>query len=373
MRVLLLSAYHAQSHDHWVQMLEHMFPIWHWQVLTLPARHFSWRVRGNPLHWSVAERETLERDYDLLIATSMVDLATLRGLIPSLTALPTVYYFHENQFAYPVQEDGHSLLEAQMVSLYGAMAADMVVFNSDYNRQTFFDGLDSLFRRLPDYVPAEILPMLEARSTVVPVPINPTAVQEGEPSMGYSAPGGATLPLLRLLWIGRFEYDKGAESLLEILRGLRERGIDFELALIGQQFRHSPQAFHTIASEFACELVQFGFVESYKTYQQWLTAADMVLSTAIHEFQGLAILEAVALGCVPVVPDRLAYTALYPGVFRYQSSPLEPASEIQAAVHLVEDLAAHVLAGELVAPDVSTYSVETLQPQYASLFAGLTG
>ncbi|MEH6609621.1 MAG: DUF3524 domain-containing protein [Halioglobus sp.] len=372
MRVLLLSAYHAQSHAHWVRMLEHMFPAWQWQVLTLPARHFSWRVRGNPLYWSVAERATLERDYDLLIATSMVDLATLKGLIPSLAALPTVYYFHENQFAYPVQEGGHSLLEAQMVSLYGAMAADSVVFNSRYNHQSFFDGLGALLNRLPDYVPPEILSALRAKSTILPVPIKPERPQD-EPSAGYSAPREAKQRPLRLLWIGRFEYDKGADGLLGTLRGLRESGISFELALIGQQFRNSPQAFDTIGDEFASELVQFGFVDGNENYQQWLSAADMVLSTAIHEFQGLAILEAVALGCVPVVPDRLAYAELYPDLFRYHSSPQEPAREIQAAVSLIEELAALMLVGEVIPPDVSVYAAEALQPRYESLFTGLSG
>ena len=369
MRVLLLSAYHAQSHAHWVRMLEHMFPTWQWQVLTLPARHFSWRVRGNPLYWSEAERATLECDYDLLIVTSMVDLATLKGLSPSRAVLPSVYYFHENQFAYPVQEGRHSLLEAQMVSLYGAMAADSVVFNSRYNQDTFFDGLGALLARLPDYVPAGILSTLRAKSTVLPVPIKPEEPC-GQPSAGYSA--SSETPL-RLLWIGRFEYDKGAEGLLSTLRGLREGGARFELALIGQQFRDSPQAFDTIADEFSSELVQFGFVEGRKNYQQWLIAADMVLSTAIHEFQGLAILEAVALGCVPVVPDRLAYAELYAEVFRYHSSPQEPAREVQAAVSLVEELAALMLEGQVRPPDVSIYSVEALQPRYESLFTELTG
>ncbi|MFT6286328.1 MAG: glycosyltransferase involved in cell wall biosynthesis [Alcanivorax sp.] len=353
-------------------MLEHMLPSWEWQVLTLPARHFSWRIRGNPLYWSVVERATLEKDYDLLIATSMVDLATLRGLIPSLAALPTVYYFHENQFAYPVQEGGHSLLEAQMVSLYGAMAADSVVFNSRYNQESFFDGLGALLSRLPDYVPTEALSALLAKSTILPVPIKPDRPQT-EYSAGYSAPSEPERRPLRLLWIGRFEYDKGAEGLLYTLRALRDRGTRFELALIGQQFRHSPLDFDTIEDEFSSELVQFGFVEGYENYQQWLSAADIVLSTAIHEFQGLAILEAVALGCVPVVPDRLAYAELYPDLFRYHSCPQEPAREIQAAVSLIEELAALILVGEVTPPDVSVYAVEALQPRYESLFAGLTG
>ncbi|MCZ6829899.1 MAG: DUF3524 domain-containing protein, partial [Gammaproteobacteria bacterium] len=110
MRVLLLSAYDADSHRHWRDCLSQGIGEWHWQTLALPARHFSWRIRGNPLYWSVAERQLLEQGYDLILATSMVDLATLRGLVPSLALVPAVLYFHENQFAFPDSRGRHGLL-----------------------------------------------------------------------------------------------------------------------------------------------------------------------------------------------------------------------------------------------------------------------
>ena len=46
MRVLLLSAYAAQSHRYWQARLQSMFADWEWEVLSLPPRYFSWRVRG---------------------------------------------------------------------------------------------------------------------------------------------------------------------------------------------------------------------------------------------------------------------------------------------------------------------------------------
>jgi hypothetical protein len=70
-----------------------MLPEYHWTQLALPARHFSWRLRGNGLSFAFEETEILDGDYDLLIATSMVDLSTLRGFHPALANLPTLVYF----------------------------------------------------------------------------------------------------------------------------------------------------------------------------------------------------------------------------------------------------------------------------------------
>jgi hypothetical protein len=108
----------------------------------------------------------------LLIATSMVDLSTLRGFIPALAAkLPTLLYFHENQFAYPTRDAQRNNAEIQLVPLYAALCADSLVFNSEYNRSTFLAGARALLRRLPDYVPKGLLAAQLEQSHVLPVPV----------------------------------------------------------------------------------------------------------------------------------------------------------------------------------------------------------
>ena len=374
MRVLLLSAYAAESHVYWHDNLVRMFPNREWQILTLPPRHFSWRIRGNPLYWALEERELLEEKYDLLIATSMVDLATLRGLVPGLAALPAILYFHENQFAYPQDQQKHSLLEAQMVSLYSALAADKVVFNSAYNQKSFLDGCEELLGRLPDKVPKGVVPSLLGKSLVLPVPLRETdsdsrqGVKEGDGSSWGSDDAGLSDRPLRLLWMGRFEHDKGGDNLLLILCILEQLDFSYELALVGQQFRHSPAAFEEIEIEFKHRLVQFGYIESRQAYLEMLSGADVILSTALHEFQGLAVLEAVAAGCLPAVPHRLVYPEILPPGNCYPSCPGDANEEAKGAAKLILELAGQIESGSAEFPDISAFSSEVLAPQYEALF-----
>jgi glycosyltransferase involved in cell wall biosynthesis len=363
-RALLLSAYAAESHTYWQRSLQQMFPGWDWACLELPPRYFSWRVRGNPLYWSLAERETLQQDRDLLIATSMVDLATLRGLVPALATVPTLLYFHENQFDYPQQRQQHSLLEAQMVSLYSALAADRIAFNSAYNRDTFISGCRELLARMPDKVPPRIPELLQAKSTVLPVPLLPQRAADMPCWPGEQ--GAVAERPLRILWSARFEHDKGGEGLHAVLQQLEAAGLEYELAVTGQQFRNSPAIFTRIEAEFGHRLVQFGYLESATDYAGLQQGADIVLSTAVHEFQGLAVLQAVQAGCVPVVPDRLAYRELYPERYRYTSSPESPRQEARAAASMVVEIAADICRGAVSAPDVSQFSLASIEQAYSA-------
>jgi len=343
-----------------------MLPQWDWQALTLPPRNFSWRVRGNALYWSRQERDSLEAPRDFLLATSMVDLAALRGLVPSLGRVPAALYFHENQFDYPSPRQPQGLLEMQIVSLYAALASQRLLFNSEYNRQGFLDGCSALLAKLPDLVPPGIVSDLRARSQVLPVPLDLPGTAVPKPAWPGARRTGPGLPL-RLVWVGRLEHDKGPDSLLCTLTELEHSGLDYEVAVAGQQFRAAPPAFETIRRDYAHRLVQFGFVADDSRYRGLLAGADVVLSTALHEFQGLAVLQAVASGALPAVPDRLVYPEIYPARFRYASFPDNPQREGRAAAELVRRLAREVRAGGSSAPDVSAFHAAGLASRYQAV------
>ena len=256
-----------------------------------------------------------------------------------------------------------------MVSLYAALAADRLLFNSRYNLDGFLRGCAGLLERLPDKVPAGVPERLAEKARVLPVPVAVEALAEGQSKW----PGRSAGRPMRLLWIGRFEYDKCGERLLAVLRLLESTAIDYEVAVVGQQFRDSPPAFKDIATEFPHRLVHFGYVREENAYRALLRGADLVLSTALHEFQGLAVIEAVAAGCLPVVPDRLSYRELYPRHCRYTSAPDDPDSEARSALRCL--LLARDMLGQQNArpPDVQRFSLASLAPKYRRILSEVAG
>lgn len=325
---LLLSGYHAGSHARWAAGLQATFPDIEWTTLDLPPRHFKWRLRGNAWWWAL-EEPLINRDYDVIIATSMVDLASLIGLKPHLGSARKVVYFHENQFEYPTRGDAFDM-NLGLANVYAALAADHVVFNSAYNRDSLLDGVRWMVSRLPDYVPKQTADVIADRSRVIPVGLEDHWFEPRE-----LAPTGR----LQLVWNHRWEYDKAPERLFAALELLE---VDFDVHIVGQQFRDVPKAFEHGRAALAERIATWGYVTSAAEYRALLRRCDVVVSTAIHEFQGLAVLEAVASGCVAAVPDRLAYREFLPDHYRYDSHIEEPVREARK-------LAAHLtaLAGRL--------------------------
>lgn len=345
--IWLLSAYRSDSHACWADWLVRTFTQYEWFKLELPGRHFRWRIRGNPLSWLHKLPETIP---DLILATSMVDLSTLKGLHPRLADIPCIYYFHENQFAYPVNERQFESVEPEMVQLYGSLAADSLVFNSAYNRDSFFDGVDKLLNRFPDEIPDNVTAMLKSKSEVLPVAINPVAIN---PVKNMQAKNKKLI-----LWNHRWEYDKAPQVFADALLQLNKINPDFELALLGSRPKVMPDALLLIEKNFSDKIIINEKV-SADGYKQYLSQSAIVVSTAIHEFQGLSVLEAISAGAVPLVPDGLCYQEQYAEQYRYKSGD---------SVALAEKLSQY-LNHKPLPPDITYWISKNIVEDWGRLLA----
>ena len=70
--------------------------------------------------------------------------------------------------------------------------------------------------------------------------------------------------------------------------------------------------------------------DTKSNYYDQLAEASIAISMATQETFGYAMLEATALGCVPLVPDRLSYRELYWDIFRYKTF-----TELEDKIHKV--------------------------------------
>ena len=361
-KILLLSAYDAVSHQHWRKGLVAAFPEYEWTLLTLPPRHFAWRIRSNSLSWAYSERATLEQGFDLIIATSMTDLSALKGMVPSIANTPSLLYFHENQFDYPASGNEHQSIEPKITSIYAALSATRIAFNSDYNRKSFLRGADELLQRMPDHVPPNLDKRLREHSQVLPVPLKDD----------WFEPVTTRAEKFTLLWNHRWEYDKAPERLFSALLRLRETGADFKVHVVGQQFRKSPIIFDQIRDELSGYIGEWGYIEDINRYREIISESHVVVSTSLHDFQGLSILEAVAAGCIPVVPDRLAYPEYIPEQFRYPSFIEAPEKESEALQLRLTDIYLQFSVGNLPpAPDISALKWEKMSPSYRTMIDAL--
>jgi glycosyltransferase involved in cell wall biosynthesis len=98
------------------------------------------------------------------------------------------------------------------------------------------------------------------------------------------------------------------------MKVLKETGVEFRLSVIGEQFRDAPEVFDWAKDFFADEIDRWGYQESLAEYRAALIEADIVVSTANHEFFGISMVEAIAAGAYPVLPKRLAYPEITAGI-----------------------------------------------------------
>ncbi|XP_067891096.1 tRNA-queuosine alpha-mannosyltransferase isoform X6 [Heterodontus francisci] len=416
MSVLMIEAFYGGSHKQLLDLLQE--EIEGCSVFTLTAKKWHWRARTAALYFM----QTIppSENYRVLFTSSVLNLAELVALRPDLAKLKKVLYFHENQLVYPVRKSQERDFQYGYNQVISCLVADVVVFNSAFNMESFFMSIGPFMRLIPDHRPKELEKLIRPKCQVLYFPIrfpdvtrflpahklghnlqmtdiqevedgkaleslialqnckaddelmrnrfsclepgpaekqdarnqeglsnlsetleelncikktegtsayhgedkehmafNPCSMWGGNLEENYSV---ASQPMpLHIVWPHRWEHDKDPEVFFKTLLKLKENGLTFQVSVLGETFMDVPDIFAEARRELGSSVMHWGYQSSKDDYLKVLCMADIVISTAKHEFFGVAMLEAVHCGCYPLCPNALVYPEIFPDVYLYST------------------------------------------------------
>jgi glycosyltransferase involved in cell wall biosynthesis len=251
------------------------------------------------------------------------------ALRKDLASCKTIIYFHENQLVYPVRDKSTRNKvkienKEQRDFQYGynqiltSLVADLIVFNSNYNRNTFLENINIHLKMSPEIrYKINVKTDLEPKSSVVYFPINlnetfissivlDTLMNDLIFYLDYneylSTFNFYNLILknnnnrkfilerpINILWNHRWEHDKNPDEFFDALFKLNELGINFRLHVIGEQYNEIPDIFNEAKEKLKNKIDTWGYQASKLDYYKVLSKCDLVISTALHEFFGVSV------------------------------------------------------------------------------------
>jgi len=355
-KILLIEPFYGGSHKQLIDFLTEFIVPNNADLVTLQAKKWHWRARTSALYLS---QVITSESKDILFCSSVLNLCELCGLRPDLARIPRkIVYFHENQLVYPKQTLKDRDFQYGYNQILTCTVADVILFNSQFNLDSFLDSLNSFLKTQPDYKPdvSTLKQQIQAKSRVLYFPVKLPKYHLKETS---EKP-------LHILWPHRWEHDKNPQDFFEVLFKLKLENLDFRLSILGETFDDVPEIFNRAKIELQQEILHFGWLESKEQYFKVLQDAHVVISTAHHEFFGVAMLEAAAAGCLPLVPDRLVYPEIYPENCIYRTN--QQLYKKLKSYCLKPYLAQHHWPQEKAKETCLKYSTEFMLSSYRALF-----
>jgi glycosyltransferase involved in cell wall biosynthesis len=304
MRIALIEPFFGGSHKRWSEDYRD-FSGHEVHLFTSPGRHWKWRMHESGINMA----ETFNASpltFDRIMVSDMLDLTTFKAFAQPKGNPEYVLYFHENQLTYPWSSQDRDRKNGRSrhygwINYVSALAADQVWFNSDYHRNSFLEALPVFLNAYPDRRGMHRVEEISKNSSTVPIQLNLKRFDALKPEN----PLKNEEPVL--LWNHRWEYDKNPEAFFAACLRLRHDGIQFHLAVLGQNNRLYPPIFDKAKEKLTEHIIQWGPVDSFDEYASWLHRSDIIPVTSNQDFFGISAVEAMYCGVVPLLPNRLAF------------------------------------------------------------------
>jgi len=354
-RVVVVEPYYGGSHRAWADgLVAHSGHEIH--LVTHDAAYWRWRLRGSAL--TLAEDVvTAIADHgppDVLLVSDMVHLAALVGFLRhDLGDAAVALYLHENQLTHPVGPRDRPDEGLALANWLSMAVADRVFVNSEAQLADLRRALPVLLGRALDHSHAHRLEGVLDRCEVLPVGVDLDGI----------APDGHPVPEAPLIvWNHRWDREKRPDRLFAVLHHLADEGVAFRLALAGENLRFDPQEFDAIRERLGERVAHVGVLDR-DGYHRLLASSDVTVSTAEHETFGIAAVEAMAAGCVPLLPDRLSYPEIVAP--QWQDAVLYEDGELRERLRAVlTDLPAARARIEGLAASMRRHDWSVLAPRY---------
>lgn len=301
--IVLLKPFFSGSHQQWAEGLK-KYSIHHIQILSLPGRHWKWRMHGGAVSLAKQFNE-LDGIPDVILGTSMLDFATfLECAKDKLAGVPSAIYFYENQLTYPWSPQDRDVKNKRdnhyaFINYTSALVADRIFFNSEYHRASFIGALPKFLNQFPDLQGKENIDRILQKSEVLYLRMDLSRFDVFEHHLKNKNP--------IILWNHRWEYDKNPEEFFELMFALKDAGLAFELIVLGEQNDVHPPIFDEARVRLADRIIHWGYATTFEEYARLLWQADILPVTSNQDFFGGSVVEAMYCGCLPLLPNRLAY------------------------------------------------------------------
>ncbi len=368
MKILIIEPYFTGSHAVWAngyaKHSRHQI-----EILSLTGKFWKWRMHGGAI--TLAEKFfKLKVMPDLILGTDMLDLTTFLSLTRDRTSsIPVAIYFHENQLCYPWSPDDRDIIQKRdknygFINYTSALAAKEVFFNSEFHLNIFFEELHRFLKHFPDHRGLDNVEKIRKKSQVLHLGLDLKKFDLHKPATQTKN----QRPII--LWNHRWEYDKNPGDFFNALIILAEQGLEFEVAVLGENFSKNPIEFEKAQEKLGDRILQFGFAELFEEYARWLWRADIIPVTSKQDFFGASAVEAIYCGCYPLLPSRLSF----PEIISIEKYPEKYYENFE---QLVEKLSKIIKEIEFIRRQnfdftVDKYSWENMAPYYDEVLEGVT-